>query len=195
MNLGKLNYNFIFCPSSYFFKLANFHLSQFPFIYLTFSWIQFCWIPSFPTSLGLSIARVPLIHYFWKKSKSKFLFFMYLSFPWCIHWPTYSSSSVLHSLEFIEGSIEWNLILCVQMSNFLRFINHSTFQKFNFKHNYNLIIKSNTCKFSFWKRKLLGIINELAQTYFLLCSRDWVAFNLVTFNKNFKCFIRSFNKS
>ncbi len=106
MNLGKFDYNFIFCPSSYFSKLANFHLSQFPFIYLTFSWIQFCWIPSFPMSLGLSIARVPLIHYFWKKPKFKFLCFMYLNFPWCIHWPTYSSSSVLHSLEFIEGSIE-----------------------------------------------------------------------------------------
>lgn len=47
-------------PMSNFFKLANIHLSQFPFIYLTFSWIQFSLIPSFPTSLGL-------IHYFWKK--------------------------------------------------------------------------------------------------------------------------------
>jgi len=194
-NLVKFNYNFIFCPSSYFFKLANFHLSQFPFIYLTFSWI-----PSFPMSLGLFIARFPLIHYF--LFFFKFLCFMYLNFPRCIHWPSYSSSSIvflnlsiLHSLEFVQGSIEWNLILCVQLCNFLKFITHSTFQKLNFKHNYNLIIKSNICKFSFWKRELLGIINEHAQTYVLLYSWDWVAFNLVTFNNKFKCFIHSFIKS
>jgi hypothetical protein len=99
MNLGKFDYNFIFCPFSYFFKLANFHLSQFPFIYLTFSWIQFCWIPSFPMSLGLSIARVLLIHYFWKKSKSKFLCFYVSQFP-LVH-------TLAHLFKFICSSLPW----------------------------------------------------------------------------------------